>query len=109
MSRSAPSDLSAAFRSFARRHRETTQAAIEVDRTADAAPHLAALSATVAAAAAALGIDAPNDLAEVGSAIADTIDATDAEEWSDDRLERLRGLASESGQHLRRAGDAIEG
>ncbi len=106
MTGSAPSDLAVAFRSFARRHREATDAAAEAGRGAEAAPHLAAVAATVASAAAALSADVAGDLPTATAAVADAIEAIDADEWNDDLIERLRSLATEAGQHLRRAEDA---
>lgn len=107
MSGSAPSDLSVAFRSFARRHREVQESAADADRAADAAPHLAAATATVAAAAGALSLAPAEDLAATGAAVATAIDGIDADDWTEELLERLRALATETGQHLRKAADAI--
>jgi ATP-dependent exoDNAse (exonuclease V) alpha subunit len=109
MTGSAPADLAVAFRSFARRRAEVAAAAEADDRTAEVAPHLAAVSATVASAASALSVPAADDLSTVGSTIAAAIEAVDADDWTDELLSRLRDLATEAGQHLRRAQDALDG
>ncbi len=102
MSKSSPSDLATAFRSFTRRLGEAL-GAVEGDPAAQdvAGPHAARVRSAVESAAALLGTPVTSDLATTGSAVAEHIVTTDADRWDDATLDRLRALAQDAGTALR--------
>jgi hypothetical protein len=98
MSSASPTDLTVAFRSFARRRREIL---------GDAAPQVVA----------GVDDDGARLLAEAGAllgtaadplAIADAIEATPADHWDKAVLQRLGAIALELGGWLRRLAAGIE-
>jgi hypothetical protein len=100
----SPSDLAAAFRSFARRAREAADEAIENDDAearARAARGMATATGHVREAAQLMRRTATGDLATDGAAVAHAIDAVEPAHWDDEVLARLRELASAAGRALR--------
>jgi hypothetical protein len=102
MSKSSPSDLATAFRSFARRLGEAT-GALDGDPDAQAAAHAHArqVQAAVESAAHVVGTPVVGDLATTAAALADRILTTDPERWDETTLDRLRALALDAGSALR--------
>jgi hypothetical protein len=106
MAQTAPADLAVAFRSFARRLHDALR---DADDTAPAQPFVAALTATVDAAATHLHVEPGADLAATGSAIAQRIEATPADDWDAATLDALRSAALTAGSQLRQIEQAVAG
>jgi hypothetical protein len=102
MSKSSPSDLATAFRSFARRAGEGVSA-LEGDAAAQATArtHVGQVQAAVESAAHAVGTPVGPDLAATANALAERMLTTDPERWDEGTLDRLRALALEAGGALR--------
>jgi hypothetical protein len=111
----SPRDLAVAFRSFGRRLDEAMAPVKEDPKLAEvgspSARELAAqLSAVVASAADEVrGVTPTNDVHTTGEAIAQAIERTPSDDWTDARLDRLRSLALDAGRILRQINEAIEG
>jgi len=110
----SPRDLAVAFRSFGRRLDEALAPAKDDPSLAEvgspSANELATqLSAVVASAASQVrGVTPTDDVHVTGEAIAQAISRTPSDDWTDERLDRLRSLALEAGRILRLIGEAIE-
>ncbi|HKA03295.1 MAG TPA: hypothetical protein VKD67_03170 [Acidimicrobiales bacterium] len=111
----SPRDLAVAFRSFGRRLDEAMAPVKENPELAEAgspsARELAAQLAAVVASAAneVRGVAATDDVHTTGEAIAQAIERTPSDDWTDARLDRLRSLALEAGRILRLINEAIQG
>jgi hypothetical protein len=109
----SPGDLAVAFRSFGRRLDEAMAPTKDDPKRAElgspSARELAAqLSAVVASAAREFrGITPTDDVHVTGAAIAEAISRTPSDDWSDDRLDRLRSIALEAGRILRQIDEAV--
>jgi anti-sigma factor ChrR (cupin superfamily) len=100
----SPSDLAAAFRSFARRAREAAEEAAETgdeEARARAARGAATAAGHVRDAARLMQCQATGDLAKDGAVAAAAIDDVEPSYWEDATLDRLRELAAAAGKALR--------
>ncbi len=110
----SPGDLAVAFRSFGRRLDEALAPAKENPKLAEvgspSARELAAqLSAVVASAANEFrGVTPSDDVHTTGEAVAQAILRTPSDDWTEDRLDRLRSIALHAGRILRQINEAIE-
>lgn len=100
MSDSSPADLAVAFRSFARRLRDSLDGA-DPEHQAAARALVPNLDAAVGRAASALGVGDGGDVGATGNAIAHKISSTAPGQWDDAVLASLRAAALEAGTALR--------